>query len=122
MEWDFVWFRNTETCDIAQIWSMDSQFLLIKITFIRLQLIPCIGKHQLNTDWLAYAKENWQRNNLPTLPRQLKYLIMGFLTFSFPYFRPTLSPQCPQHSRYWRRLSKWKNMCQRPGWVLVKAC
>lgn len=29
----FMWFRNLKTSDTAQIWSIESQFLLIKITF-----------------------------------------------------------------------------------------
>jgi len=35
MKVDFVWFINIKICDIAHIWSIESQFLLIKITFIQ---------------------------------------------------------------------------------------
>lgn len=90
MKVDFVWFINIKICDIAHVWSIESQFLLIKITFIQTSIHSKYW--QVSTHM---PKKTGIGVTFPTLPPQLKHPVMGIIDFLTSFY--TLCPERPQH-------------------------
>ena len=115
MKVDFVWFINIKICDIAHIWSIESQFLLIKITFIQTSIHSKYW--QVSTHM---PKKTGIGVIFPTLPPQLKHLVMGIIDFLTSF--STLCPERPRtlYRRY--SLREWKCVHWSLEWVLLKDC
>ena len=77
-------------CDIAHNWSIKSQFLLIKITFIQTSIHSKYW--QVSTHM---PKKTGIGVIFPTLPPQLKHLVMGIIDFLTSF--STLCPERPRH-------------------------
>lgn len=90
MKVDFVWFINIKICDIAHVWSIESQFLLIKITFIQTSIHSKYW--QVSTHM---PKKTGIGVTFPTLPPQLKHPVMGIIDFLTSF--STLCPERPRH-------------------------
>ena len=90
MKVDFVWFINIKICDIAHIWSIKSQFLLIKITFIQTSIHSKYW--QVSTHM---PKKTGIGVTFPTLPPQLKHPVMGIIDFLTSFYTLSRAPAAP---------------------------
>lgn len=101
-------------CDIAHVWSIESQFLLIKITFIQTSIHSKYW--QVSTHM---PKKTGIGVTFPTPTAPAKHPVMGLSTFLLP------SILCPgARGTLYRRHSLWEWKCIRWGleWVLLKDC
>lgn len=74
--WLLCGLEKIKTCDIAQIWSIESQFVIIKITFIATSIH---SKYWQATTYMP--KKTRVGITFPTLPPQLKHLTVSAIDF-----------------------------------------